>query len=69
MPDSFNLPNKVKIEAGRQFAIKASNGEIYRFPANWFDLATPNDLDHWGIVKVQQLVVDAAPASEAIDNQ
>jgi hypothetical protein len=44
----YTLPGGSKVRRGQAFKC---NG--YQFPANWLDLATSDDLTHWGITSEQ----------------
>lgn len=43
MARQYTLPDGKKLSGGA-FSINS-----FSFPANWLDLATPDDLTHWGI--------------------
>ncbi len=58
MPNEYTLPGGQVVRRG-PFGI---NG--FQFPENWFDLATADDLTHWGITVED--VVDPAPPVQIV---
>lgn len=58
MPKEYTLPDGTKLRGG-PFKL---NG--YQFPQNWFEIAQPSDLSHWGITSedvVDPLVEPSTP--------